>query len=397
MSRKEFPFFTALLSLFCMFIVFPSLSPAQPPDVHPGPVQPAPGKTRKAWGPYKVKEGDLASVDFTAFDPKGEIVRTTSRKMALDPRLMRAASFKPSAVYTPEEIIAGRSASIPGLAQAVIGMMPGQRKKLVLKPDQAATAPAKSQQVPCTRIMPKQIKMTPEEFTTFFHRFPVVGKEVPVTPYFKAAVTQVTENFAILDCEVKDSEQFKESYGTVVVMANKQEVTIALKPRLGAEFPMAAGKTGKISATDGLTFTVEAINPLGDVPLTVDMRIVSVTPAASLDALTIPWIDDYAKGLAVAKQEKKPVVLVLYAGWCHFCKRLFAQTLKDPRVEVLKDRFVWVRVNSDKDKEIKKQFAQKGFPLIVILNHDGKQLDRMDGFKDALAFRDELLKTAKAL
>ena len=404
MSRKVFPALIAIFSLsFCALYCLPTVSSAQPPYIHPGAwnLAPAKGKTQGhplgASKPQKIKDGDLVSVNFTAYDPKGAIVRTTYKKMALDPRLLRAAPFKPAPVYAPEEIIAGRGASIPGLAQAVIGMMAGQRKKVVLKPGETSAAPPKRQQIPCTRIMPRQIKMSPEEFVAYFHRFPVVGKEVPVTPYFKAAVTQVTENFAVLDCKVKDIEHFQESYGAIETMANKQEITIVLKPSLGADFPMAGGKTGKITATDGMTFTVEAINPLADVPLTVDMDVVSVTPAASLDALKIPWIDDYAKGLALAKQEKKPVVLVLYADWCHFCKKLFAQTLTDPRVEVLKDRFVWIRVNSDKNKNLKEQFAQKGFPLIVILDRDGKPMDRMDGFKDAMAFRDELLKTPKAL
>jgi thiol:disulfide interchange protein len=116
-----------------------------------------------------------------------------------------------------------------------------------------------------------------------------------------------------------------------------------------------------------------------------------------LDSLQIQWVEDYDKGIALAREQGKPAVLVLYADWCGFCKKLFGETLQDPRVKSFNDRFVWIKVNSDSEAKLKELYAQKGFPLIVILNLEGQPLDRMDGFKDAAAFREELVKTLRPL
>ena len=239
--------------------------------------------------------------------------------------------------------------------------------------------------------------MSPQQYVGDFHSFPIVGKEVPITPYFKAAVVEISEQFAILECHAKDGERFEESFGPVEIKVNEREYFHDPDPSSWIEFPHGGGRQGKIVETDGTTFTVDGNNPLAGMPVTVDLEVASVTKAAQLDSLQIQWVEDYDKGIALAREEQKPAVVVLYADWCGFCKKLFGETLQDPRVKTLNERFVWIKVNSDTNQKYKDMYAQKGFPLIVVLNKDGQPLDRMDGFKDAAALRDELVKTSKAL
>ena len=345
-----------------------------------------------------MQEGDLVKLNFTAYNEKGEILRTTYAKVANDPNLHKAPGFAAAPDYMAEHVWIGHSASIPGLGEAVAGMKSGEKKRVVLEPAKAygPIDPAKRKEIPCVRSMPKKIRMSPQEYVGDFHSFPIVGKEVAITPYFKAAVIEISEQFAVLDCHVTDGERFEESYGSVVTKVDDQDISMILTPRLGSNFPIG-GQQWKIVTTDGDTFTVDSNNPLAGMPITVDLEIASVTSAAQLDSLQIKWVEDYDKGIALAREEQKPVVLVLYADWCAFCKKLFGETLQDPRVKTFKDRFVWIKVNSDAEAKIKEQFAQKGFPLIVILNREGQPLDRMDGFKDALALRDKLVKTSRPL
>ncbi len=345
----------------------------------------------------KVKEGDLVKLNFTASNEKGEIVRTTDPKLFDDPNQRKAAAFQ-AAAYVPEDVWVGHRASIPGLGEALAGMKAGEKKTVVLHPDKAygPIDPEKRKVIPCVRKMPKTIRMSPQEYVGDFHSFPIFGKEVAITPYFKAAVIEVTEQSAVLDCRAKDGERFEESYGSVETKVDEQNISMVLTPRIGSNFPVG-GQQWRIVATDGTTFTVDSNNPLAGMSITVNLEITSVTRAAQLDSLQIQWAEDYDKGIALAREENKPVVLVLYADWCGFCKRFFGETLEDPRVKIFRDRFVWIKVNSDSEAKIAEQYAQKGFPLIVILNREGQPLDRMDGFKDAVALRDELVKTSKTL
>ncbi len=376
----------------------PAVLPAHCAQTEKGGSAPAAGGGPQVQDPGTVQGGDLVKLNFTASDEKGEILRTTLAKVANDPNLHKAPGFAAAPDYMAEDVWAGHSASIPGLAEALVGMKAGEKKRVVLQPGKAygPIDPAKRKQIPCVKIMPKKIQMSPQEYVGDFHSFPIVGKEVAISPYFKAAVVEVSEQFAVLDCHVTDGQRFEESYGSVETKVDDQDISMILTPRLGSNFSIG-GQPWKIVATDGTTFTVDSNNPLAGMPITVDLEIASVTRAAQLDSLQIQWVEDYDKGIALAREEQKPVVLVLYADWCAFCKKFFGETLQDPRVRAFKDRFVWIKVNSDAEAKIKEQFAQKGFPLIVILNTEGQPLDRMDGFKDALAFRDELVKTSKPL
>lgn len=55
--------------------------------------------------------------------------------------------------------------------------------------------------------------------------------------------------------------------------------------------------------------------------------------------------------------------LVLYADWGSWSKNLLNESPQDPRLKALQDRLVWIKVNSDKQKDAQAKYRQKGgFP-----------------------------------
>ena len=102
------------------------------------------------------------------------------------------------------------------------------------------------------------------------------------------------------------------------------------------------------------------------------------------------WATDFAKAQADAKSAHK-LLLVNFSGsdWCGWCKRLEAEVFSKPEFEhYAKDNLVLVMADFPRRKplsdEVRKQnyalaerFQVEGFPTIVILNGDGKQVGQL--------------------
>ncbi|RII25235.1 MAG: hypothetical protein CXR30_19130 [Geobacter sp.] len=333
--------------------------------------------------------GDLVTLNYTVTLEDGTLVATTLEKTAKDQTVKKVAWFREPAAYAPVELVAGKQELMPGLAEALAGMRPGERKRIVLTPDKAfgMTDPQKIKSFPCSQTFPKTIRMPADEYVKRFSSFPVMNKDVELLPYFKSRVTEVTEHDVALEFQATDGAGFSENFGSIGVSLAKDRITTTLKPLVGAAFPLKDG-VGVISATDGTTFTVDFNNPLAGKTIVLELETISVAPA--VQGASIDWIDDHDAGLARAKQEGKPVFLMLHADWCGWCKKTFTEILPDPRIMALKDRFVWVRVNSDKELKYKQLYGQNGFPMMVLLGADGKVLKKIDGFREARVLSGEM-------
>ncbi len=336
------------------------------------------------------RSGDLVKANYTVTLEDGALVATTIGKIANDQAVKKVAWYRESTSHAPMELVAGKQEIMPGMGEALVGMKAGEKRHITLTPDKAfgMPDPKKLQQLPCSQTFPKTIRMPADEYVKRFSAFPVLDKEVELLPYFKSKVTEVTERDAALEFLVADGASFSDNFGTVSVSIVGDKITTTLKPQVGATFPLKEG-FGVISATDGKTFTVDSNHPLAGKTIVLDLEVVSVAPVA-VQAGAIDWIDDHASGLSRAKTEAKPVFLMLYADWCSWCNKTFAETMPDPRIMALKDRFVWVRVDSDKEQQYKKQYGQEGYPMMVLLNPEGTVLKKIDGYRDARALSEEI-------
>lgn len=339
-----------------------------------------------AGAPETARSGDLVMVNYTLTLEDGALVATSRKNVAEDAAVKKVSWYREPGGYGPQELVAGKPEIMPGLAEALVGMKPGEKRRLTLTPDKAfgMPEPGKYRQLPLSQTFPVTIRMPADEYVKRFSTFPVAGKEVELMPYFKSRVSEVTERDVALEFQVQDGARFHDSYGTLSVSVADGKITTTLEPKLGAPFPLKDGE-GVISAADGTSFTVDTNHPLAGKTIVLDLETVSVTAPPQVEP--IDWIEDHDAGLARAKTEGKPVVLMLHAEWCSWCKKMFSDVMPDPRIMALRVRFVWVRVNSDKEVKFKQQYAQNGFPLIVLFKGDGSEARRMEGFQSAAALR----------
>ncbi|HKA90793.1 MAG TPA: thioredoxin family protein [Haliangiales bacterium] len=63
----------------------------------------------------------------------------------------------------------------------------------------------------------------------------------------------------------------------------------------------------------------------------------------------LPWLEDsYAVATSLARAKKVPVVVDLWAPWCHSCLSMQSFVFTDPSLRPLADRFVWAAVDTEK-------------------------------------------------
>jgi len=99
---------------------------------------------------------------------------------------------------------------------------------------------------------------------------------------------------------------------------------------------------------------------------------------------------NYDKAIEKAKSDKKIVMIDFYADWCSPCKQLDKDTFSEQKVQkFLTDKTVAIKINTDDNAKLVKEYKITGIPCIVFLNGEGKEVGRLVGFRPAEKFLEE--------
>jgi len=137
------------------------------------------------------------------------------------------------------------------------------------------------------------------------------------------------------------------------------------------------------------------------------LAILALTSAATF--AKTGWVDDFDKGLAKAKAEKK-VAVVDFTGsdWCGWCIKLDKEIFsKKEFKDYAKDKLVLVEVDFPQSKplpkkkqerhdQLQKEHKVEGFPTVLVFDSEGKEIGRL-GYVEGgpSAFIAELEKVTK--
>lgn len=108
----------------------------------------------------------------------------------------------------------------------------------------------------------------------------------------------------------------------------------------------------------------------------------------------VSWYTDLQAALKDARASKK-VVLLDFTGsdWCHWCQKLHEETLvSDEFNAVARESFIPVTVDFPQNKgqkqdeikqnkQLKELYKVNGFPTIVVVETDGKEIGRIGGYQ----------------
>ena len=331
-----------------------------------------------------VQPADLVTAEYTVLDPQGRVVYSTRPEMfaRIDARY-RVFFAQAGAATGPETLLAGLSGLFPGAGHAVLGMQPGQRRTVTVSSEKGfgPADESKIETYPRRRNLPKTTVLPVSAFLKNFDTAPETGKIVRLSPYFPSRVNGVKAGMVTLDNLAADGETVEEPFGRATLAVETDRLVLTLDPTIGASFD-ANEKKGVVSGKDETHFTVDYNHPLAGKNLTFEVSVNDLKKFSVFEKIEMPWIEDHDTAMEQAATTGKPLVLVLYAEWCQWSQRLLTHTFNDPRIKRYHDRFVWLKIDSDKERVFKEVFEQDGFPMVVLMDPHGEIVKKMGGFQD---------------
>lgn len=112
--------------------------------------------------------------------------------------------------------------------------------------------------------------------------------------------------------------------------------------------------------------------------------IVEVPGSASF----IPWSPTYFDALQMAKRDRKLILIYFTADYCSWCKKLDTQVLSDPKfIAAVEPKFSFYKALleegevhnhqlQDKNQSLSSQFKIDGFPTLIVLNWEEREIAR---------------------
>jgi len=93
----------------------------------------------------------------------------------------------------------------------------------------------------------------------------------------------------------------------------------------------------------------------------------------------IEIMDDYQEGLKIGRLEQRPVVVILGAIWCTWCRKLESELDSDDGASILQ-KWVVVKVDVDQDPEVAELLEASALPGIRVIGLDEKVIASREGY-----------------
>ncbi|HEY9070961.1 MAG TPA: thioredoxin family protein [Candidatus Ozemobacteraceae bacterium] len=103
------------------------------------------------------------------------------------------------------------------------------------------------------------------------------------------------------------------------------------------------------------------------------------------------WLENLDEGLKQGTADSKLVMVDFTATWCGWCTKLKDEVFStDEFKKAAGEKLVLVAIDADQNRELVDKYKVEGFPTILFLDTDGREVNRIVGFKPLPGFLEEI-------
>jgi len=114
----------------------------------------------------------------------------------------------------------------------------------------------------------------------------------------------------------------------------------------------------------------------------VALAAMFVTAAAH--AAPIAWHKDLSGASRESKERQKPLLVVVGARWCGYCRKMQTETFPDSSVTArVNQQFVPVLIDADQQAALVRKLKVDAFPTILVISPEQRIIGRFAGFQSA--------------
>ncbi|MCA9541845.1 MAG: thioredoxin family protein, partial [Myxococcales bacterium] len=108
------------------------------------------------------------------------------------------------------------------------------------------------------------------------------------------------------------------------------------------------------------------------------LALLAVPAAARAADGPLPWHhDDYDTAVKAARASGRPIVVDLWAPWCHTCLSMQQTVLRDPAVVAQAHRFIWLALDTDRpgNADAVARLPAQVWPTFYVVAADGQTIE----------------------
>lgn len=105
----------------------------------------------------------------------------------------------------------------------------------------------------------------------------------------------------------------------------------------------------------------------------------------------IDWRPSADAAFSDARAGNRLVMIDFYTDWCEWCQKMDSDVYTDPGAIGAVSRFVPVKLNAEKEgSSLADKYGVNGYPTILFVDANGREVHRITGYEDATDFANEL-------